>query len=213
MTSLAIENMTTQELLLEILDRLPEALMGARLEELEQEQSDRVRHVVENAKVELGLDLGLFAVNLGSFLITFLYCASLIRHIFVWKAVALALTCVCKLIPIATATWGDYPTTLGAKQTYEALELIFESYHQFLTAFLHLELHQLVCKLERRERDTRRFLTSLALALLVIGAIIAMECGPQAIWAKFDNTSVVRLVLKELKPWFISIKGCKNERI
>ena len=206
-TTLAIKNMTDHQLLLEILDLLPKVLLGASFEEVEQEYSDSERHIFENAKIELGLDFGLFAVNMCSFLITFLYCASLIRHIFVWKAVTLALTCICKSIPIATAMWSKHQLhdTAGPHKTFEVLELIFESYHQFLTAFLHLELHRLVCKLERRERDMLRFLASLALALLVVGAVIAIEYGLQAVWARFDNTSIFRLVLYELKPLFTSM--------
>ena len=183
-SSQAFENHTMEELMDALASLLPQVVLGAPSEALEEKIETTIHRSLNMMKIDVGLDAGLLAMNLVSFLVTFVGCVGFIRQIFLWKAVTLAVNCVVKMVPMISMQIDEGLDLTHFNRRHldllEAWELIFESYHQILTAFFHYELMNLICKLERQRCDTIRFLKTIGVSFLFVSGIVGLEYGMQA---------------------------------
>ena len=195
-------NMTEEEMMNSIIDMLPTILLGCSMDRFEEVQNDRYRELVHYMRVQIGLNAGLFAWNLVTFLLICLFCTGLIRQIFTLKAISVALSCLLEIAPNATISSGDFNADysgyfLTGMLDYEIvknLAQIFESLYQYLTMYFLFELHNLICKMERVEQSIIRLLARAGAGLVVIVSVIAVQCGLEAILGPcFDESQSVQV--------------------
>ena len=195
--------MTEKELMTGILEMLPALLLGCSQESFEKLENDRYQELLNYLKIELGLYVGFFIFNLGNFLLTCLLCTGLIRQIFILKAISVALLTLIRIAHVGIMSFTkdmDIKLNKADTETMLALPQILETFHQYLTLHLHFELHSLICKMERQEKSLVRLLTRVGTALMVIVAVLAVQCGIESILAHYYDRSILIRIFDQTKP-------------
>ena len=192
------QNMTLDEMFDALTSILITDLFGAPQEALEEKLEIQTQRLQFRKKIEIGIDTALSVLCLGSLLVTCWYCVGLIRKIFLWKSVLLALICIVKLIKLLDV--GEFNTkTLLPRKICLALLEICNSYNQFFTVFLHFEMKNLLCKMEKQKKELSGFLIRAGIGLMLITVVITLEFGLATILEKVYLYSGAREVVYELK--------------
>ena len=197
--SMNYENMTTAELLDTLASLLPKYILGETQEVAEQKMEAFERRAHLNVKINIGLDTALFVFCLGCLLATNRYCVGLIRQISLGKLVLLALICLLKTVESVNVTEDSMMTVLP-RRICHALREICHSYNQFFTVFLHYELKNLICKLERQKRELSDFLVRAGIGLALVTVVVGLDLGILAILERFYTFSSAREAIYALKP-------------
>ena len=194
--SMNYENMTTAELLDTLASLLPSFILGESQEVMEEKLAIIYRRVHFSKLLNIGMDTVLLVLCLGSLLAANRYCVGLIRQISLWK---LVLLCILKLVEsICTREENEMPPL--PRTICHALQEICNSYNQFFTVFLHNELRNLICKLERQKKELSDFMVRAGIGLLLVTVVVGLDFGIQAILEKVYSSSSAREAINELKP-------------
>ena len=197
--SMNYENMTTAELFNALTSLLPTFLLGESQETIEEKIASIYRRGLFNKMMNIGIDTALLVLCLGSLLAANRYCVGLIRQISLWKLVLLALICILKTVETLCVT-EESTMALMPRTICRALQEICNGYNQFFTVFLHYELKNLICKLERQKKELSDFMVRAGLGLSLVTVVVGLDFGIQAILEKVYSSSSVRELIKGLKP-------------
>ena len=209
------DNLTYAEILDQILTHLPTAIFGATDEDIEQQQEQNERALSDALhflEIDIGLNMGLFLLNIVSFFLTLFFCTSLMQKILLTKSVAVALQCVVETIIIADVllhfdtkielTENKVGAFGTAGEILRSIERVFGGYHQFLTFFFHFELHTIVCKMEKHPKSGIRAMKIGGIALAMISFVVGIDTSANILLTPFHNDQPLLYIVKGAVPLF-----------
>ena len=168
-----------------LLDRLLEA--G---DEVFQKLDDTFAEMTGKFKIILGVEVALLTANILSFILTIHFCKSLIKNVFILKAIALIFVNLMKIADISfflshgtlnhENSYGDdsydYEMTVS-DALKEIFEKLFMGFHQYASLLLLYELHNLVVVVEIRQHVAREVLIKSLFGFVPILLILGLDRG------------------------------------